>query len=158
MDPSVRALVASLSDTHPHASCSCLRRKIAGSRLNNFSPRITCKAYKKFNVLDTASWTNGLASATLSHFDWRIASIPVLVVILITHANSAWPRSPGRDPAQKPLTIWTVWAVFQQDLSGLSGLGDFFSKKKTLKPLKSCFKKPLTSRSSLAAVFERFFT
>ena len=73
---------------------------------------------------------------------------------------------PGRDPAQKPLKIWAVWAVFQQDLSGLSGLGVFFSEK-PLKPLKSCLKNRSKTAhflrwflkgfsSKMLAVFKRF--
>ena len=76
---------------------------------------------------------------------------------------------PGRDPAQKPLKIWAVWAVFLDkrskscfEMSGLSGFWtDYLKKplknrskqdfernclKKPLKPLKSCFKLGKKSR------------
>ena len=43
-----------------------------------------------------------------------------------------WDGDPGRDHAQKPLKIWTIWAVS-------SNFWAFF-KDKPLKPLKSCFK------------------
>ena len=42
--------------------------------------------------------------------------------------------SPSRESAQKPLKIWAVWAVFQQDLSGMSTLGGlsvFFWKNRS---------------------------
>ena len=77
-------------------------------------------------------------------------------------------NSPGRDPAQKPLKIWAVWAVFQQNLSGLSDLGglDVFFLEKPLKPLKSCLKNRSKTAhflwwflngfsSKIRAVFER---
>ena len=50
--------------------------------------------------------------------------------------------NPGRNPAQKPLKIWAVWAVFQQDLSGW----------RPLKQLKSCLK-----NRSKTAHFWRWF-
>ena len=62
---------------------------------------------------------------------------------------------PGRDPAQKPLKIWAVWAVFKQDLSCLSGLGFFLGK--TAQTAQILLKKPLKNRSYLAVNFERFF-
>ena len=74
-------------------------------------------------------------------------------------------------PLKKRLKIWAVSAVFQQDLSGLSGLGGlfFFNLEKRLKPLKSCLKNRSKTAhflrwflngfsSKIWAVFKRFLS
>ena len=65
--------------------------------------------------------------------------------------------NPLRDSAQKPLKIWAVWSVFQQDLSGLGGF--FFGKTAQTAQilLKKTAQKPLISCGDFWTVFQARF-